>query len=70
MTLRCRPRERGDPVNADSADGSSVRNKCLEYWVPAFAGTTAAWFVSRGYLRSMVRAPVVEDASVRRIEGT
>src|SRR3954449_13308116 len=40
-TSRCRPRERGDPVNADRAGASGFATNALEYWVPAFAGTTA-----------------------------
>jgi hypothetical protein len=45
MTLRCRPRERGDQYSsAFVANLRPVRTVSV-YWVPAFAGTTAAWFV-------------------------
>src|SRR5215813_10820986 len=47
MTLRCRPRERGTQYS-----GNEDFLRCGDqywwlgvYWVPAFAGTTAAWFV-------------------------
>src|SRR5436305_1506266 len=37
----CRPRERGDPVNADRAiNAAELQDSILGYWVPAFAGTT------------------------------
>src|SRR5437899_3113771 len=49
MTLRCRPRARGDPVfqGEDFVRCRDVHGWLSVYWVPAFAGTTAAWFVPR-----------------------
>ena len=38
--LCCRPRERGDPVNAIAQMCLGIAIDALEYWVPAFAGTT------------------------------
>src|SRR5437868_1574602 len=40
---RCRPRERGDLVDTKSLVfiSASHKSSALEYWVPAFAGTTA-----------------------------
>src|SRR5437899_3113769 len=40
---RCRPRERGDPVDTKPPVYISTSHKifALEYWVPACAGTTA-----------------------------
>src|SRR5205823_5476316 len=43
LTLRCRPRESGDPV-FESPTFLAKQQACLltrVYWVPAFAGTTA-----------------------------
>src|SRR5215470_8158251 len=39
--LSCRPRESGDPVNSERTSTLQRCKERLEYWVPAFAGTTA-----------------------------
>src|SRR5262245_8390461 len=57
--LRRRRRERGDPVNAGQQHALGITSCALEYWVPAFAGTTAEYVPATKFHRGIAVATLV-----------
>src|SRR5690349_17652107 len=52
-TLRRRSRQSGDPVNAGRRHVLGIASYALEYWVPAFAGTTTECVATIRLLRNI-----------------
>src|SRR5215813_3684914 len=74
-TLCCRPRASGDPVNAGRRHVPGITSSALEYWVPAFAGTTAECVSGIKFLRSIavvtlaLVAAIISPATAQDLRG-
>jgi len=62
--LRRRPRASGDPVTAGWQHVLGITSHALEYWVPAFAGTTAEYVTAMKFHRSIAVVTLALGAAI------
>jgi tripartite-type tricarboxylate transporter receptor subunit TctC len=65
--LSRRPRESGDPVNAGWWRVLRIASDALEYWVPAFAGTTAERFAAFLIATTIVSPATAQESRAKDV---